>query len=144
MLSPYIHRALTFESIRYLLLGLVTFAIDFSTFFALTYGAELPYLYANAMAKTFGALFGFFMHRQFTFRGDKAHSTPKQFILYVLLYLWNVVFSSAAIYIFIDTLQFSVFWGKLLTDVLVILNAFLASKFIVFARGSTKTQETSA
>lgn len=124
---------LTNSTIRYLLVGGVIYAIDilFFTGSVSVFGNEY-YLAANIAAKTVAAVTGFFLHKHYTFNGEQHHNAHQQFLMYIGLFVFNILLSSVLIFLLIGLLSLSSIPARIAVDVVVTVMAFIVSKKIVF------------
>ena len=90
------------EMFRFLLVGLTSFAIDFMTYFSFLF-FEVEYSIAKGVSFVFGALFGYYANRSFTFQSSKRG--PKTFFLFSLLYLITFIANVGVNKIMVQVLQ---------------------------------------
>lgn len=134
MSHPSRSSALSAQAIRYLISGGMVVALDFLSFYVLTRLWPDAYVVANLVAKTVGALSGFFLHKHFTFAGEQAHSASTQLSLYITLYFVNMALSSAILFGAVDMLQWHELAAKVVADGFVVATSFLTCRMLVFAQ----------
>lgn len=130
---PWLETHLPGQSVRYLCVGSVVYLIDTGGFAALTvlYGAD-QFLIVNLLSKAVAATIGFVLHKKITFRRHQMDGIARQFCRYVALLLINLGISSLLLYAMIDSLAWPTIIGKVATEIVVTVIAFLASRIIVF------------
>ena len=123
---------LTWQVVRYGLVGLLVLALDYTVFAGLL--ALLPgqHLATNIAGKLAGAAIGFVLHKYVTFAGDQADGTAWQALSYTLLLVFNLLLSSALLWLLVDRLDFNAYGARLFVDAVVIGMSFLGSKFWVY------------
>lgn len=129
--------SLSSQSFRYLIVGGVVYGIDVGTFVVLIALAKNHYLEMNVVAKTLSAFVGFFLHRHFTFSWEQRHSMKRQFILYVLLFAFNMALSTGLIYLLVGRLSLPTLPSRIAVDMVVIVTAFIVSRQMVFRTSSS-------
>lgn len=125
---------LILEIQKYGLVGIVVYSFDYSIYFFIVSISYEHYLLANILGKVSGALLGFYLHRKWTFKkGNYRFNSHSQFIKYIVLFGFNIVFSSILLFVaesysYILDIRIS----RILIDVLIITTAFLVSKLLIF------------
>ena len=103
--------------------------VEFGVFAAL-HGLGLGTSIANVFAITCSASYNFIMNRNITF---KASSNMKRSVaLFVLLYCWNLLFSSTCLAILPEALGWSSTLVKLLTMACQGIWGFLLCRYVIF------------
>lgn len=120
------------QAMRYLLAGGLVFSLDVGVFYLITTVWPAWYIEANLVSKSIGALTGFFLHRYFTFSWEHRDNAAAQGVMYVLLLGFNLMLSSLLLYLLVEWVGLIELYAKVLTDVLVILVAFVGSRLLVF------------
>lgn len=120
------------QVVRYGLVGLFVLAIDFLAYALVLSSVSGEVVTANLVGKAAGAATGFFLHRSFTFRGDKLRSDAGQVTGYVALLLFNAALSSSLLWFLVERIGLDAYWSKIGVDVLVVGLAFLGSKLLVW------------
>ena len=123
---------LTGQVARYGLVGLLVLALDYAVFAGLL--ALLPgqHLAVNIAGKLAGAAIGFVLHKYVTFAGEQADGTGRQALSYALLLGFNLLLSSALLWLSVDWLRLNAYGARLFIDAVVIGVSFLGSKFWVY------------
>ena len=122
------------QAVRYVLVGLLIYAIDISVYALIVWFYPDYYIAANLLSRITSAVVGFFLHRNFTFSWDHEHGLSRQVVSYLLLLGFNLLLSSVALFFLVDVLDIAEIPGKLITDAMVIVVAFVASRLLVFGQ----------
>ncbi len=125
-------RKLTGQIARYAMVGLLVLALDYAVFAGLLSLFPGQHLAANIAGKLSGAAAGFVMHKYISFAGAQADKTAQQALSYVLLLSFNLLLSSAMLWLLIDWLRLNAYASRLLVDGIVIGISFLGSKLWVY------------
>lgn len=120
------------QAMRYAQSGLAIYALDLATFSVLNWFAPSHFANWTVAGRLVGAAAGFLLHRQYSFAGDKAHSTAQAVWRYILLLAVNAALSVVLLTWAVGHWRFDATWARPVIDVLVIALAFIGSKFWVF------------
>jgi putative flippase GtrA len=121
------------QGFRYIGVGAVVTGLDYATFLAVAWAWAGHYAMANLLGKLVAGGCGFLLHRTVTFAGRHRHELGPQALRYGLLLLGNSALSTALVYIGTSVLRFSPLGVKIVSDVVVILLAFIVSRTSIFA-----------
>lgn len=125
--------ALGGQALRYISVGGVVTALDYATFLAAVSAWAGHYSMANLLAKLVAGGCGFLLHRTVTFAGRHRYDLGPQALRYGLLLLTNSALSTVLVYIGTAVLRLPPLGVKIVSDVLVILLAFIVSRTSIFA-----------
>ena len=119
--------------VRYTLVSLGSFLVDYLLFVLLTHVAGVPYLAANVAARVVSAVANFAGHKVFSFRSS-GQILPKA-ARYVLAVAFALSMSSALLFIAVEYLTIPSLMAKPLVDALVFLvNFAVLSRFVFRGR----------
>lgn len=123
-----------FEVMRYGISGIVVFAADYLTFFLFaTYLIPSAPQAANIIGRMASAPVGYVMHNHFTFRAQRNDSGHRVKLgQYLGLLAFNVLITVAAYALILCLFSQDVRLLRFLTDILVMIIAYCASKFLIF------------
>lgn len=116
---------------RYAIVGLLVAATDYSLYLLLIHVGLVP-VAANAGSRIPATCVGALLHRSFTFSGPQRWSWGRQMMAYGALSAFNLLLSSALIFLLHDWFEWAPLRAKLGTDVLVILLSWLIGRFVIF------------
>ena len=110
--------------------AITSFLVDYLLFVALSYLAGVPYLAANAMARTVSAIVNFTGHKAFSFRsrGQVLRKSGK----YVLAVIHALLLASVLLHIAVEYLGVAEYLAKPLADTLVFAINFHVLNRLVF------------
>jgi len=122
-------RALLKQSIRYVLVGCSSFALEFLLFVVFHELLIFHVVLSNVLAITGSSIFNFSMSRSWTFKSTS--SILRSVILYLLLFCWNQFFSSWVIVFLVD-LDLSAMIAKIITMAIIVCWNFVLYRKVVF------------
>ncbi len=123
---------LTGQVVRYGLVGLLVLALDYAVFAGLLSLLPGQHLAANIAGKLAGAAVGFVLHKYVTFAGPQANGAGRQVFSYALLLGFNLLLSTAVLWLLVDWLMLNAYAARLFVDAVVIGVSFLGSKLWVY------------
>ena len=116
--------------VRYTLVSIASFLIDYLLFVLLSYVAGVPYLAANVAARVVSAVANFTGHKVFSFRSP-GRTLPKA-ARYVLAVGFALSMASVLLYVAVEYLTIGSLIAKPLVDALVFLINFAVLNRFVF------------
>lgn len=119
------------QIIRFLIVGVVSFAIEFCAFIFLIDVAEIKYTYANMPAMAIAILCNYFLTRGFVFEAVK-YNARTTFILFLTLTLLGVLLNQFFLWFMVDQLAFNVKISKVFAVGAVAVFNFFTKKHFVF------------
>lgn len=121
--------------VRYSLVSIASFLIDYLLFVLLSYVAGIPYLVANGAARVVSAVANFTGHKVLSFRSPGR--TLSQAARYVLAVVFALSMASVLLYVAVDHMAIGSLIAKPLVDALVFLiNFAVLSRFVFKGRRS--------
>ena len=115
--------------VRYTLVSIASFLIDYLIFVLLSYVAGIPYLVANGAARVVSAIANFTGHKAFSFRS--ADRTVPKAVRYVLAVAFSLSMASVLLYAAVEYLTLGSLVAKPVVDVLVFfINFAVLSRFV--------------
>ena len=118
--------------VRYALVSIGSFLVDYLLFVVLSYVAGVPYLAANVAARVVSAIANFAGHKVFSFR-SAGRTLPKA-TRYVLAVAFALSVASFLLYVAVEHLAIGSLIAKPLVDALVFLMNFAVLSRFVFTR----------
>lgn len=123
---------LTEHFLRYLVIGLSTFALQIVFLFLLTKLTRLKDVEANLISTLLCLVFNFLMSNYWTFRSG-SHGQGKKMGKYLIVAAWNYIFDTLLAFPFLTlTINMNPYIAKILITALIVLWNFFIYKFWVF------------
>jgi glycosyltransferase involved in cell wall biosynthesis len=115
---------------RFLTTGLLSVAINLTTFYLLTH-MGVWYVYASAAGFGAGLIFNFFLNKFWTFKSPSLHHIPRQLPLHFGVGLCNLVLNSAIVYSLVEYLLVPSLLAQIMAAVVISAESFfLQSRYI--------------
>ncbi|MGF3555030.1 MAG: GtrA family protein, partial [Thermoplasmatota archaeon] len=115
---------------RFVIVGIISTALNYSIFFVLQYILKVDYLLSYVSGYFFGFLLGFYLNKKWTFLSDKPFSTElvKYFIVYTFsLFLGTLLFRTQVL-----IFGFSTIYSNFVTTIFTAIFNFLSLRYFVF------------
>jgi len=120
--------------IKYIIAGCIAVAVDLGLLYVFTDIAGLWYLTSAAIAFVFSLLTSFSLHKFWTFRESSLARMKKQFILFLILALANLIINTVLIYIAVDIFKIWYLYAQFIIAGVIALMNFVVNKTITFRR----------
>lgn len=98
----FFDRSTLFRMIRFVVSGGLAVAVNFITLYLLTEYAGLWYLASSAIGFTLGLVVSFLLQKFWTFGSSRTDVMHVQFLLYTLLFLFNLCLNTGLLYLFVE------------------------------------------
>lgn len=130
------------EIIKYLIIGLLTTAINYIAFVILVNMFKIEMHTSNIIAWLISVIFAYFTNKLFVFESKsfKIKVLVKEISTFGIARIFSLLLEEMILYIFVNKLEMNKLIIKLIANIIVILLNYVLSKFIIF-RGKKKGQE---
>ena len=124
------------EIILYLIFGVLTTIVSFSTYMIFTRVVGLEPLVANGVSWVLSVFFAYVTNKLFVFSSKckTVEKFAKEIIMFFISRLASGVFEMGIIFIFVSILHFNDLIIKAIATVLVIIINYFLSKLIIFVK----------
>lgn len=131
------------EIIRYLIIGVLTTIISLITYYSLVFTILDPadpfeLQLANVISWIISVLFAYFTNRSYVFQVKDRHATS-EFFKFIASRLFTLLVDMAIMFIFVTLLSLDDKLIKIFSQVVVIVLNYLLSKFLVFIKPKSDT-----
>ena len=125
------------EALRYVLIQLFAYALEFTTFWLVLRADADMAGPANVAGKAAAGLFALLAHRAFTFPGPQRHSRLVQALLYAASLALNALLGTLLL-LGLLRLGLPAAPAKIISDTVMIVATFFVSRHVIFARGGVQ------
>ncbi|WP_149095632.1 GtrA family protein [Paenibacillus terrae] len=121
-----------FELFKYLFFGVCTTIVNITTYVLLASFFGVGFKAATTVAWMISVVFAFFVNRKYVFVSEnyKFVSIIKELLLFTVLRLLSYLFDLAGMIILVDYFVIDDVIAKIITNIIVIVANYFASKFI--------------
>ncbi|CAN5781405.1 hypothetical protein BH24BAC1_BH24BAC1_16640 [soil metagenome] len=121
------------QVIRFLLVGGVSFLLEFAVFVGLVDLGGVGYMQANMVALASAVVLNYFLSRWLVFEGGR-YSSKLTFTIFTVFTLFGVLLNQALLWVLVEQTQTNVKISKVLVTVAVAVFNYYTKKHIVFRR----------
>lgn len=124
--------------LRSIISGLVAVTVDISFIYFFTEQVGLWYLHSSVLAYTLSIIISFFLQKYWAFSDASITRIPKQFFLFVILAIWNLVFNTSLVYVFVEFASFGYIYAQISSGIIIGVLSFViyaAFLFRTYKRG---------
>lgn len=120
------------QLLRYVVVGGISFIVDYGSLWLLTEKAGLPYLWSAAIAFILGLTCNYFLSTRWVFGESKMKSAWAEFAAFALIGVIGLGLNELIMFGCTDGLGFHYMLSKIVSTVIVFFWNFLARRFLVF------------
>ena len=135
------YRPLIAQLARFLIVGGVSFTIDYGLF-TLLYAVGVPHLAASATSFTISLFANYALSRRYVFDVNEDVNIVREFTAYVGLNVIALGLNTAVLYVCADLRGASPFLGKIVATAIVLVYNFISRKLLLERMGSRSRSET--
>ena len=117
--------------IRFIVVGFLSFLIEFGVFTLLIDLAHVKYTYANIPAMAAAILGNYFLTRKFVFEAQK-YNARTTFILFMVFTLVGVALNQLLLWFMVEQMAFNIKASKVLAVAIVAAFNYITKKHFVF------------
>lgn len=124
------------EIIKYLIIGVLTTAINYVIFAILVKLIDVDIHISNIIAWCISVIFAYFTNKLFVFESKsfKLNIITKEIITFGLARVFSLVLEEIILYVFVNLLNMNELVIKLIANIIVIVVNYIISKFIIFKK----------
>ena len=124
------------ELIKYLIIGVLTTALNYIVFAVLTTIMKVDMHISNLIAWLVGVIFAYFTNKLFVFESKsfKMEVLSKEILSFGAARVFSLLIEELILYIFVDLLNMDKLIIKLIANIIVIIINYILSKFIIFKK----------
>lgn len=139
-LSKYFSES-TIEKILYLVFGGLTTVINIAVYWAAASKLHIYYMVANVIAWIFAVIFAFVTNKIFVFKSHKMdiNSIIKESSSFIFFRIVSLLLDLATMFFLVQIIKTNDMFAKLVSNVLVVIVNYIASKLVIFKKNDNIT-----
>ena len=122
------------QFLRFLVVGGISFSVDFGLF-TLLFAGGVPHLLASATSFSLSVILNYVLSRRFVFEANENVSVAREFILYVLLNIIALGLNTVVLYVCSDLGSLNPLLGKIVATAVVLVYNFVSRKLLLERMG---------
>lgn len=119
------------QIIKFVIVGMLAFLIDYGIMVVLTDVFSVYYLFASTISFSISVIFNYICSMKFVFSGNKNGSKKKEFILFIVLSILGLMINQIAMVIFVEKLNIIVKISKIFATAIVMVWNFITRKILI-------------
>lgn len=124
-------RALGYQIIKFGIVGVLAFLIDYGIMVFLTDFFSVYYLLASTVSFSISLIFNYICSMKFVFSRREEGNTKKEFILFIGLSVLGLGINQLSMLIFVEKLDFMVKISKIFATAIVMVWNFVTRKILI-------------
>jgi len=125
-------KVLNIQILRFIVVGISTVFLDFTTLIGLVEILKVNYLVAATIGFFVGSIANYFLSVKFVFEVGKYSNKMIEFVIFIIITIIGLILNYFIMYFFTDILLFSYVIAKIISLFIVTISNFLMKKFLVF------------
>jgi putative flippase GtrA len=126
---------------RYLIVGGISFAIDFLLFWFFLTVLDIFYLYSATLSFILATSLNFYFSQNFAFKGLQKYSSANTFWLIFLASILSLMINMGFLYTFYELLLMHIFVSKVLAAGIAFICNYSLRKFLIFKNDLFQQEE---
>jgi putative flippase GtrA len=123
------YKKLFVQFIKFSIVGVLAFCIDYGLFLLLTYVFGMHYLFASATSFIVATIFNFLVSMRYVFNGRENQTRTQQFVIFFALSLIGLGLNQLILWFCVDCLAWLAWFGKLVATAIVMVFNFVSRKY---------------
>ena len=121
-------RELTVQFVKFGIVGVIAFCIDYGLFLLMTYVFGINYLIASAISFVISTIFNFAASMRYVFAGKRGQTRSQQFVIFFVLSVVGLGVNQFVLWMCVDLLAWLAWVGKLAATFIVMIFNFVTRK----------------
>lgn len=121
-------RELTVQFVKFGIVGVIAFCIDYGLFLLKTYVFGINYLIASAISFVISTIFNFAASMRYVFAGKRGQTRSQQFVIFFVLSVVGLGVNQLVLWMCVDLLAWLAWVGKLAATFIVMIFNFVTRK----------------
>lgn len=117
---------------RYVIVGGLSFIVDYGLLYVLTEYVGLYYIVSATLSFIVGLTVNYYISVRWVFGQSKLQNKPVEFSIYAIIGIIGLLFNNILMYIFTDLFHVYYLFSKLITAAIVLIWNFVGRKYILF------------
>lgn len=124
-------RRLAWQFTRFLIVGLISFTVDYGLFFVLFHYFGVQYIVASTISFSLSLVLNYVLTLKFVFEAKQGRSIAKEFAMYIGLNIIALGLNQLILFLTVDGLGLSPLVGKLIATAVVLVYNFISRKLLI-------------
>ena len=125
------YRKLFFQFVKFSIVGIIAFCIDYGLFLLLAYVFGVHYLISSLISFVVSVIFNFIASMRYVFAGREGQTRTQQFIIFFVLSVIGLGINQLILWLCVDVFTWYAWFGKLVATAIVMVFNFVSRKIFL-------------
>ncbi len=119
------------QIMRFGVVGVISFLIDYGILYVLTEKANIYYLLSAGISFTVSVVINYLLSMSWVFKSNKKRGKKEEFIIFIVLSLGGLLLNQVMMYVFVDYMNVYYLLAKIVSTAIVMIYNFISRKLIL-------------
>lgn len=119
------------QIMRFGVVGVISFLIDYGILYVLTEKANIYYLLSAGISFTVSVVINYLLSMSWVFKSNKKRGKKEEFIIFLVLSLGGLLLNQVMMYVFVDYMNVYYLLAKIVATAIVMIYNFISRKLIL-------------
>ena len=119
------------QIMRFGVVGVISFLIDYGILYVLTEKANIYYLLSAGISFTVSVVINYLLSMSWVFKSNKKRGKKEEFIIFIVLSLGGLLLNQVMMYVLVDYMNVYYLLAKIVSTANVMIYNFISRKLIL-------------
>ncbi len=119
------------QIMRFGVVGVISFLIDYGILYVLTEKANIYYLLSAGISFTVSVVINYLLSMSWVFKSNKKRGKKEEFIIFIVLSLGGLLLNQVMMYVLVDYMNVYYLLAKIVSTAIVMIYNFISRKLIL-------------
>lgn len=119
------------QIMRFGVVGVISFLVDYGILYVLTEKANIYYLLSAGISFTVSVVINYLLSMSWVFKSNKKRGKKEEFIIFIVLSLGGLLLNQVMMYVFVDYMNAYYLLAKIVATAIVMIYNFTSRKLIL-------------
>ena len=119
------------QIMRFGVVGVISFLIDYGILYVLTEKANIYYLLSAGISFTVSVVINYLLSMSWVFKSNKKRGKKEEFIIFIVLSLGGLLLNQVMMYVFVDYMNVYYLLAKIVSTAIVMIYNFISRNLIL-------------
>lgn len=119
------------QIMRFGVVGVISFLVDYGILYVLTEKANIYYLLSAGISFTVSVVINYLLSMSWVFKSNKKRGKKEEFIIFIVLSLGGLLLNQVMMYVFVDYMNVYYLLAKIVATAIIMIYNFTSRKLIL-------------